>query len=197
VAQLYKIDTRELVDAAASYKAAGGQLVRALTATVNFVGDRALTQSTRTLAKQMGLPIGKTKQSLQVYRATFERIEYDIVGRGFRLSLRSFGASQRNAGVSARPWGVRRIFRGSFIVQSLDGQVFKRGPGPLVRYTTTVDGKERTRMGQPLVKLWGPGIPTEMMRDQVPVIFQQTVKERFAPRLEHEIAQALAKLGKR
>lgn len=139
---------------------------------VNDAGNAARTRVIRTLATQMGLPVSTVRQGLQIKPAGRELI-YEINSAGGYLTLRSFDAVQRRAGVSARPWGVRRIFRGTFIVRSLGGQVFRR----------------TTRARFPIVKLWGPAMPRELVRDKVPLVFEQEVSNRLAPRLRHHLSR--------
>ena len=71
--------------------------------------------------------------------------------------------------------GQRRVFPGTFIVQSLGGQVFRRA------------GRARL----PIVKLWGPSIPREMLRDQVPKVFFDEVHVKVPVRLQHELRRIL------
>jgi hypothetical protein len=60
-------------------------------------------------------------------------------------------------------------------VPSLGGQVFRR------------EGRERL----PIVKLWGPSIPRELLRDQVPKVFFDEVRAKVPVRLKHELRRIL------
>ena len=142
----------------------------ALKRAVNDAGNAARTQVVRTLGRQMGLPYAAVRQGLTIRPATREPV-YEINSVGGYLSLQSFGAEQRRTGVSARPWGQRRVFRGTFMIRSLGGQVFRR----------------TTRARFPIVKLWGPAMPQEMVRGTVPGAFEAAVKERLPTRLAHHL----------
>ena len=142
----------------------------ALKRAVNDAGNAARTQVVRTLGRQMGLPYSKVRESLTIRPAGREPV-YEINSVGGYLSLQSFGAEQRRAGVSARPWGQRRVFRGTFMIRSLGGQVFRR----------------TTRARFPIVKLWGPAMPQEMVRGAVPGAFEAAVRERLPARLAHHL----------
>jgi|HubBroStandDraft_3_1064219.scaffolds.fasta_scaffold00326_9 hypothetical protein len=137
---------------------------------VNDAGNAARTQVVRTLGRQMGLPYATVRQGLSIRPATSEPV-YEINSVGGYLSLKSFDAEQRRGGVSARPWGQRRMFRGTFIVRSLGGQVFRR----------------TTQARFPIVKLWGPAMPQEMVRGAVPGAFEAAVKQRLPVRLAHHL----------
>jgi hypothetical protein len=104
------IDVSELERWARVYATAPARSADIMRVTLNDVGNAARTQVTRTLARQMGLPVGTVRQGLTTKPATLRSMDYEILSRGGYLSLRSFDAEQRRAGVSARPWGKRRIF---------------------------------------------------------------------------------------
>src|ERR1700733_5258727 len=97
----------------------------ALRLAINDAGNAARTQVVRTLGRQMGLPYAAVRQGLTTRPATRGPV-YEINSNSGDLSLQSFGAGQRRTGVSARPWGQRRVFLGTFMIRSLGGQVFRR-----------------------------------------------------------------------
>lgn len=186
----YRIDVKELEDAAARYKQLGPQFPAVMTRTLNWVGARANTQVRRALSQQMGAPQKEIGPMLQTFPANYGRMDYIIQGGGRPLSLRAFGATQRAKGVSARPWGVRRLFRGTFIVASLGGSVYKRTG----EFRTATKGKKKGQRVEGIEKLWGPAVPTEMVKGITRVAFEQTVKKHYPARIEHEVARALRKL---
>jgi hypothetical protein len=69
---------------------------------VNDSGNAARTQVVHTLARRMGLPFGTVREGLRTYAAKPGKLSYELVSEGGYLSLRSFAADQRRAGVSAR-----------------------------------------------------------------------------------------------
>jgi hypothetical protein len=171
------IDVGELRRWARVYTTAPERSASVLMQAVNDTGNAARTQVIRTLARQMGLPAGTVRQNLVTRPASLRSLSYEIVSRGAYLSLRSFGAMPRRGGVSARPWGKRRVFRGTFIVRQLGGQVFRR----------------TTPARHPISALWGPAIPTEMIRDAVPKAFDDAIAERLPRRLAHHLDRLLPK----
>lgn len=189
----FTFDTRELQTAITKYREVGPEFIPALTRAVNRVGQTAGNVAKRRLAKEMGLTIGDTGTFLKISKATWGDITWSMNGAGRPISLRRFSAVQRNAGVSARPWGKRRIFRGTFIVPSLGGQVFERVRGKVLMRRGRYKGKYR----EAIRKLWGPSIPKVMAEDAVVNAFRETIKSDMPARLEHEIGFALRKLGGR
>lgn len=147
---------------------------------VNDTGDRARTQVVRSLAKQMGLPYGTVREKLRTRVANKSALLYQLETTGGFMSLRSFDPQERKRGVSARPWGTRRVFRSTFIVRSLGGQVFRR----------------TTSARFPIQKLWGPAMPVEMLRDNVPKDWETAVQVHLPARLAHHLNRLLKSGGK-
>lgn len=143
----------------------------ALARALNWTGDKARTTATRILAQVAGLSYGRTRKEIKTKRAQRYDLEYDISVSGMPFSLQAFGAHQTARGVSAAPWGQRRIFPHTFIVAKLGGQVFVR------------EGSAR----MPIRKLWGPSLPKEFVRDVVPKAFIATAEDEFAGRVLHEV----------
>lgn len=171
------IDAAGLQRWAKACETAPARAAKIMQMSVNDAGNAARTQVVRALARQMGLPFGTVRQALVTKPATPAGMDYAILSRGGYLSLRSFGAEQRRAGVSARPWGNRRIFRGTFVVRSLGGQVYRR----------------TTSARFPIVKLWGPAMPQELVRGAVPKAFEETIRARLPARLTYHLDRTFPK----
>lgn len=157
---------------AAAEKLEGPRKLAALRRAVNHTGDKTFTVVRRVLAKEMGLTQSDlARRGLTKKRANDASLTYQIIGRGGHIPLKDFAARQGARGVSAAPWGVRRMFKSTFIVASIGGNVFKR------------IGKKRL----PIEKLWGPAIPREMVREVTATAFQTTVAANLPGRVEHEV----------
>lgn len=164
------IDASDLARWEAACRQAPARGFNAMRMAINETGNFARTRVVRTLATQMGLPQSTVRQGLTTLPAVRDLV-YEIGSTGGYLSLKSFDAQQRRAGVSARPWGRRKIFRGTFIIPRFGGQVFRR----------------TTRARFPIVKLWGPAMPQELVRDKVPQEFERAASERLSTRLQHHL----------
>jgi hypothetical protein len=170
------VDTRELIDYAALYESMSLKIANTIVPrALNHVGDIARTQVKRELAKQTGLTVTVVDKSMRTVRAIPARQSYELVATGKPIPLREFAARQTRSGVSARPWGQRRVFPGTFIMRAISGHVFRRA------------GRARL----PIVKLWGPSLPRELLRGKVPEVFKQVVSEWLPQRTFHEFEQAL------
>lgn len=144
----------------------------ALRRALNHTGDKAYTLVRRELSMVMGLKQADLqRRGLSRRRANSADMMYQIVGRGGFIPLKDFAARPGVRGVSAAPWGVRRMFKGTFIVGTIGGNVFKRV------------GKKRL----PIEKLWGPAIPREMVREAVSTAFYYVAETELPARVEHEV----------
>jgi hypothetical protein len=156
-------------------KQLGNQAPHAIRRAVNHTGDRALTQVTRTLAKQTGVKYSAVKKALFTQRATYSRASYTIRSKGGYIPLKEFDARQTAGGVSAAVWGKRRVYPHSFIVPSMGNNVFVRV------------GKER----RPIRIMWGPALPNELVKDETAEIFLSTVASLLPARVAHEVQAIL------
>jgi hypothetical protein len=107
----------------------------------------------------------------RTYPASALNLRYEIAVTGAPISLSEFDARQGRAGVSAAPWGKRRLFAHTFMVGSLNDQVFMR--------------TSHNRL--PIRKLWGPSLPKELVKDEVANAFKRVVAEDGGRRVLHEI----------
>jgi hypothetical protein len=176
VGLIVKIDTRDFERRVKQFARLGKNISPALSRAINHTGSIARTEVVRVLEKQTGLSRREIVGAIKSIPASPGRLAYEIVGRGGYVSLAHFGARQEALGVSAAPWGKRRIFPHTFIVSKPGGNVvFAR------------EGKGRL----PIHKLWGPAIPKEMVKDQSKAIFEATVANDLPRRIEKEIMSIL------
>lgn len=173
---MLKVDAAQLADLAKVQREAGKHAPKVIARGLNHSGDRGWTAVRKTLAKQMGVKNKTITEGLTRRKATPARLEYVISGRGGFLPLRDFGARQTAQGISAAPWGKRRVFKSTFIVPKIGGHGFRRS------------GKTRL----PIVKLWGPSIPGEMVKDATLDAWKTTVVDRIGDRIAHELARLVA-----
>jgi hypothetical protein len=172
-----RIDTTAIMRRTAVYQEAPKRMQQIISRVLNHVGGTARTKVKSALAKQMGLPAGTVDARLITKRAYPGNQSFEITAAGRPIALAEFNARQTRRAVSARPWGQRRVFLGTFIVQSLGGQAFRRA------------GRARL----PIVKLWGPSLPREMLRDEVPRVFLKEVHTKLPIRLRHELRRVLVR----
>lgn len=170
-----KVDAKDFDRLAETFRRAGRNVKPALARAINHTGDKARTQVTRALVKQVGAKYSVIRNAFATRPALAGGLIYRIIAKGGFMSLKEFAARQTAKGVSAAPWGKRRVFPHTFIVASLGGHVFER------------TGRGRT----PIRKLWGPAIPKELVKDRSKEAFETTVRAELPRRLEHEITAIL------
>lgn len=167
----------------------GDQKNNALRRAVNHTGDKAKTVVIRELAAQTGLKQKVIRKAVRVTRANYSSLEYVMTTRGGDISLKFFGARETRKGVSAAPFGQRRIFPGTFMkgghfpkrvtATGLNGHVYE----PVSREAT---GKSTWRRPVSL-RDSGVIIPAEMVRGATPSAFTSLVERDLPPRVMHEI----------
>lgn len=145
---------------------------RILARALNRGGDQARTQVRRSLVKQTGIKYGNIGKALATERAHPNRLSYSLIATGNETNIGLFNAKQRKKGVSATPWGKRRIFPGTFLVGAYGGNVYKR------------KGKERG----PLEPIWGPNIAREVTRDYARAEWYK-VEGYVMKRVDHELSR--------
>jgi len=149
---------------------------RAAARAVNHTGKKLFTQVKRTLAKQVGLTVGKLVQLGNLKkRATYgTEPSFTIRSYGRPLSLHHFGARETAKGVKAKPYGKSTLFKSAFFVPRWNNEVYWR--------------VAKARF--PVERVAGPHIPREMVRYQTQQLFQTFVSRELPKRLAHEIKVA-------
>lgn len=166
-------------------------VVRAL----NRVGDMVYTRVIRDAADQTGAKQRRVRDVVEKKKAwASSGSVYRIVARDRTMPLRDFAARQVRKGVSAAPWNKRRIFGGTFIVASLDGHVFRRERGKVVTFSK---GARKGKKGNPIVKMWGPAIPKEMVRGTTAANAMAMINDKLPERIAHETRVELEGLARR
>lgn len=175
-----------------SLRALGDEKLKIVAArAINRTGDMARTQVVRALTRQTGLKRKVIVRAVKVKRAAqkggMADLEYVMTARGGDISLKHFDARETRRGVTAKPFGARKLFEGHFmkggrfpnrvVVPRFAGHVFQR------------DGAGRLPIGK--VKS-GVVIPAEMVQGATLEAFQKSVAANLPRRVEHELSRILA-----
>lgn len=153
---------------------------------VNQVGNRAKTQVIRKLTKQTGLPRKTIVEAVgKPDTARPGKLSYGMVTRGGNIRLKYLKPRETRGGVSAAPWGTRRLYPRTFmkggafpnrkVVSRFDGHVFRR---------LNTSGTKITQVRS------GMFIPVEMTKGQTAAAFEAIA----APLLKERVEKALRKL---
>jgi len=149
---------------------------RAAARAVDHTGKKLYTQVRRTLASQVGLPVGKTESLGRMgKRASYgSEPSFIIRSSGAPLSLNHFGARQTRKGIKAKPYGKSTLFQSAFFIPRWNNGVYWRVGS--------------TRF--PIERVAGPHIPREMVRYKTQELFQEFVSRELPKRTAHEICMA-------
>jgi hypothetical protein len=201
------IDVSELVTLAQALPLSKKRIDTATARAINWAVDRGYTVLRRSLAASTGIRISDFNRTkgLIVIRARPERLTSEVVARARWTPLGYFNPTQRRKGVSARPWGKRRIFPGTFLATMSSGHqgVFQRvavGAKPRQR-RAKVRGQLVATSAEVKIyrirELWGPSLAQELVRPPNPQAFRDTVIARLPGRMQHELGRSLAGLAKK
>ncbi|SON55517.1 hypothetical protein HDIA_1976 [Hartmannibacter diazotrophicus] len=148
---------------------------------VNHVGLKARTQVRRALTKQTGLKRKTIVKAVKDYRGSAANPKFSLTSRGGDIALRFFGPRETRAGVSATPFGGRKVFRGTFL----------RGGRFPSRVDLKMGGTVFERAGAhrlPIEKVKsGVFIPTEMVQGETRRAFDTTVARDLPNRLLYDL----------
>lgn len=169
----------------------GAQKMVALQRAVNHVGGKARTQVIRALTKQTGLKRRTIVKAIRVKKAHIGStngvsdggsLEYVMSAQGGDIALKFFAPRETRRGVTAAPFGQRKLFAKTFIkggrfpkrvtAKGLHGHVYERqgaGRGPLH------------------LKDSGVIIPAEMIKGATADAFMAAVEADLPRRAMHEI----------
>jgi len=192
------INAPDLIDIAKALETNGPLVVqRALNAALNSTGAVATTAVRRNIVKITSASAGAVRDVVRTKRSNFEDLSFDIYGRGSPIPLIEFGAQQRGRGVSARAWGRRTIYRGTFIATMDSGHrgVFTRSKKGGARRVRQVDKRGRVYYSElPIRELAGPSIPRAMLQKEVVQTFNQIVGERLPLAFARELDRVMGRL---
>jgi hypothetical protein len=149
-------------------------LPQAATAALNRVAASARTQAVRVIGAESSLKQADVRPHVTLTKATRTRLEAVINAQPWSPNLIRYQARQVKAGVSARAWGQRKVYKGAFIGNK-GRTVFKRAT------------KERL----PLKALHGPSVPKEFVATKTRSAMDAKIKERFVPEFESALRQFL------
>lgn len=184
-----EVDARAFADLADLFKQAGPKAPGAVRRAVNRTGAMADTQVVRALTGQTGLKRKIIRKAVHRRPASAGELTFVLWSAGGNVALKYFGARETRRGVTATPWGQRKLFAGTFI----KGGLFPRRV-PIKRYGGAVlyraDGAKRL----PIKSLKsGVFIPEEMVKGETAAAFLKTVRTVLPRRLEHEFDRVLVR----
>lgn len=157
-------------------------MARALNTTAITVRKETIAQ----VAKAMGLKQKDVRDKSTIRRADRQRLEAVIRFEGEALNMIRFRARQTKRGVSAAPWGQRRLFRSAFIATMPSG-------GTVVMVRHKESPKYQGRL--PIRPVLGPGIAKTANDPELVKERERRIREILPDRLRRELEFQLSKLA--
>ncbi|MBN8181009.1 hypothetical protein JF549_08860 [Labrenzia aggregata] len=155
---------------------------------LNRAGSQGRTRTGRALVKQTGLKLRTVRAAMVPVKASASSLVYRIKARGGDIALKHFDARETRSGVSARPFGQRKIFKGTFI----------RGGKFPSRVALNMGGHVYARSGSgrlPIKKQKsGVILPRELVKGASAEAWQTTVAKVLPMRVIHEVKRATGKV---
>ena len=141
-------------------------VAKALVTALNKVGAEVVTQAKRELKDATGLKAGVIGKKIKKDKARKGDETYSIHIKSRYLNAIEFGARQTKKGVSAKIWGVRKVYRGAFIGSG-------RNSGKQLVF------KKSKRNPKRIEALHGASLPREFERQGMAKLFNKKIKTRF------------------
>lgn len=165
----------------------------------NSTATTVRKESIKTIAKRMGVKQSVVRGRTQIRKASASKIESgaEIAFKGRAMNLIRFKARQRQKGVSASPWGKRRIFAQTFIVDLGRGKFVgvRKRVGGNTAAEKALDVRVTRRVGRtPVVGVVGPGVAPTAAEPDIARQRRETVRSVFPTRLRKELAFYLSKV---
>ena len=183
-----RTDTSAIVQAAAALAAGGKNIPAAIARALNRAQDGAKTQMVRTLTVQTGLKRKTIVAALRSSKKASAGSLFAVLGStGGDVRLKFFGPKETQAGVSAAPWGQRRVFAKTFIH---GGRFPNRRGGPFNQNGHVYIRRGRGRFPLKVARS-GLFIPKEMVTGRTEEAFMAAVASILPKRLEHELGRAI------
>ena len=153
---------------------------RAVNTAVNETGRQTLTMAARLVSKEAGLKARITKKQFTVRKSRPATLTAHVVASGSPIQLIEFGARQTKRGVSAKAWGKRKTYPGTFIATMASG---KRGV--FVR-------KGAARL--PIRPLYGPGVPGTLAQEKITRATKEFAGQRLRSNIARQMDRAIRKM---
>lgn len=175
-----------------------GAANRAMARALNHEGDKKRTQVLRALARQTGIKYRRIRAAVRTVRAGPSSLVYRLDFDGIETNLADFGARQTKAGVSAAPWGQRRVFPSTFIVEKFGGRVFKRtGEASDQARWKLMDYGVKGLGRFPIRGVFGPNMAREVVKGESRDAWeldQQALSDRIAHEIDRELIASMTGL---
>lgn len=159
---------------------------KAMARAINRTTVTLRKEAVRDIAQRMGVKQKAVRSRTKIWKASTNRLEARIRIVGRSLNLIEFKARQLKRGVSAAPWGRRRVFPHAFITTIRGNKVV------MVRRKRPSSGGRHGRL--PIRPVRGPGIAKTATEVDLTARRRELVQRLLPERLERELEFYVSKL---
>ncbi len=167
--------------------------------TLNRTASTVRTQARREVARQMGVKQKAIKNQLDIIvKAKRTRLFTQIEATGYALNLIEFvapskrepGAFRKKKGVTAKAYGQKKEYKGSFIVKG-------KGSGKPVVVGRRPDAERaKGKWQSPWSKsFYGPSVPKTFIQDKIVMILRKVANVRWRKEFDNNVRYYLRKAG--
>lgn len=138
------------------------EMPKIMTQALNRTAANVRTQTSRTIAKESGLKVGAVRAAITVGKAHWQNLKARVVSIGRAKNLASFGARETRRGISARAYGKRRVYRGTFFA-----------------FARQVVFVRETAKRLPIRPVFGPSVPGVWRQAETQETIRKTIDTRW------------------
>jgi|SRR5882672_531659 len=170
---MIKIDVRlDIAGLKRQFAGLERKIDQAAAAAINRTAEAVRTEAVRAIAAETSIKQKDVRKRIYIRRASKDKLIAYVDAYPYAPNIGRFAASQKAAGVSAKAWARRKIYRHSFL---LHGRAVVRV------------GRERF----PLKGLRGPSVRRTFMQRSVIAGLQAVARQTWRGRIAHEIKRRL------
>lgn len=156
---------------------------KATVSALNKTATSVKSISVKTIAKETGIKAKKFKRSIVISKANRHNLSAAIIAkkqRAFNLiefvskAKTNTKAFKKKAGVTAKAWGKKKEYKGTFIGTG-------KSSGKFLVYART------TNKANPIKAIHGPHIPTAFAQKTITDTMKAKVKERFSIEMDRAL----------
>ncbi|QOR55225.1 MAG: hypothetical protein SHS37scaffold296_42 [Burkholderiales phage 68_11] len=191
-----EVSTRNNLDAVLSrmenYKR--DVLAKAVPLALNRCAEMTRTAASRELrSKGYAFSASEVKDAIAIIKASAGQTRVKLIVRRRTKSLMDFSPRESKAGVTVKVHGGRKLIKGAFIAQRLNGtsgvyvEDKKAGKTIIRRQSQYKRGSKGGWHAYPVRKLFGPSVGGVYSTEQVQAAMAVVIGSSFESRLEHEL----------
>jgi len=166
-------------------KARNGVVNRATASALNKAAKNVQVEASKQIRQYRHLPAATVKKALTIIKAIPGRLSATIIASGRPIPLKQYGAHTTKSGVTVTVMPES----GSKVVTAFGNKAFQ---APVYGDNVFVRTSQKRL---PIKKLYGPSIPTAMVKDSVESALRVSAGDNWPKRFKEELKYRLEQIG--